>query len=363
MLAEARVSAEWPAGGAMSQAVHAPGAGNTPQAMQLHLVSGGLDRAAERRADPGWMRAALADEAAVVMWVGHGSVAVGEDPDGIALMLAPGDSGIGSIAAVDSGTSHALQDLADLSFLGVDAAGRACFAVHVSQAPDELPDHTPGGAARWMTLRELGLRLPGEQASMAVTAVALDNWRRRTRRCPGCGADLVPRQAGWALYCEAEDVEHFPRTDPAAIVLVRDGQDRALLGRHVNWQPGWMSTIAGFVEAGESAEAAVRREVQEETGVRIGASDDHLAYLGSQPWPFPASLMLGYHAWVDREDPSANRIEVDGSEIAEARWLSREDLRSACAANEVRLPPRLSISRFLIERWYGEPLPGDWMRG
>jgi len=157
--------------------------------------------------------------------------------------------------------------------------------------------------------------------------------------------------------CSVDDSSHFPRTDPAVIVLVRDDDDRALLGRQVRWEPTWFSTLAGFVEAGESAEAAVRREVEEESGVRIGTRPEDLQYLGSQPWPFPASLMLGYHAFA--ADPS---IHVDGEEIAEARWLSRAELAQACATGEVSLPPAVSIARKLIERWYGESLPGDWSR-
>lgn len=319
------------------------------EAGALHLVSGGLDRAAERRSDATWIQSTLLGGQSRVMWVSHGAVAVAEDATPIGLLLAPAPEAMGGTGGVGS---------SELSFLGLDEDGRAFFAIHAAEPLAELF----GGAVKWMTLRELGLRLPGEQASMAVTAVALDNWRRRTRRCPGCGEGLIPKEAGWALHCATEQAEHFPRTDPAVIVLVRDGRDRALLGRHANWEPGWMSTIAGFVEAGESAEAAVRREVREETGVRIGASVDHLSYLGSQPWPFPASLMLGYHAWVDSQDPSSDRIDVDGAEIVDARWFSRDELSSACESREVRLPPRLSISRYLIEAWYGEPLPGDWTR-
>jgi NTP pyrophosphohydrolases containing a Zn-finger, probably nucleic-acid-binding len=190
-----------------------------------------------------------------------------------------------------------------------------------------------------------------------VTAVALDNWSRTHRHCPRCGGALTWREAGWSRRCDADEVSHFPRTDPAVIVLVRDEQDRALLGRQGRWEPTWYSTLAGFVEAGESAEAAVRREVAEESGVRIGAAASDIQYLGSQPWPFPASLMLGYHAFA--EDP---KIDVDGEEIVHARWFSREELAAACESGEISLPPQVSIARKLIERWFGAPLPGDWSR-
>lgn len=315
------------------------------QVGELHLVSGGLDRAAERRTDEQWLRSRLQGDGCEVMWVSHGAVAVTEASQPARLLL--------------SAAREVPEGLDSLTFLGLRPDGRAAFAAHAPEPVSELP----GGIPQWRTLRELGLRLPAEQAAMAVTAVALDNWRARTRCCPGCGTALRAKDAGWAMHCPAEGIEHFPRTDPAAIVLVRDRSDRALLGRHVNWDAGWMSTIAGFVEAGESVESAVRREVREETGVRIGSDPGHVRYLGSQPWPFPASLMLGYHAWVDPDDPSAADIAVDTAEIAEAGWFSREELHAACEASLVRLPPRLSISRYLIECWYGASLPGDWLRG
>ena len=139
------------------------------------------------------------------------------------------------------------------------------------------------------------------------------------------------------------------------IVLVRDDRDRALLARQRRWEAGWFSTLAGFVEAGESAEAAVVREVREEAGVILDES--RVQYLASQPWPFPGSLMLGYHAWS-----LTTEVEPDGDEIAEARWFTRDDLRAACETGEVLLPPRISIARALIEEWFGEVLPGNWIR-
>jgi NAD+ diphosphatase len=139
------------------------------------------------------------------------------------------------------------------------------------------------------------------------------------------------------------------------IVLVTDDQDRALLGRRVDWDAGFYSTFAGFVEAGESAEMTVHRELYEEAGVRV----EQLAYLGSQPWPFPASLMLGYRAKVTADSPQAR---PDGSEIAEVRWFTREELGVACAQGEVRVPPAVSIARRLIEHWYGRELDGSWSR-
>lgn len=310
---------------------------------ELLLVRRGLDRAAHLRTDEAWLIERVSDARSRAMWISRGAVAVDENHELVTTALT------------------SIADIAPeaLTFLGVDEHDHAYFVIHL---PEPSHPALEEGLA-WKSLREVGHRLPDREGSMAVTAVALDNWRGRTRACPGCGGELAAASAGWSMRCSHESTDHFPRTDPAVIVLVRDEDDRALLGRHVNWEPGWVSTIAGFVEAGESAEAAVRREVLEETGVRVGDRPDHVAYLGSQPWPFPASLMLGYHAWVGTRDESASRITVDQTEIAEAHWFSRADLLAACEAATIRLPPRLSISRFLIEQWYGEDLPGDWLRG
>ena len=161
--------------------------------------------------------------------------------------------------------------------------------------------------------------------------------------------------AGWSRTCPEDSSQHFPRSDPAVIVLVSDDDDRALLGRRAEWADGWYSTLAGFVEAGESAEMTVLREMQEEAGVLV----DRLDYLGSQPWPFPSSLMLGYRARLAAGSPPAR---PDGTEITEVRWFTREQVREGCEAGTVRIPPRVSIARRLVEQWYGAELPGSWSR-
>lgn len=300
----------------------------------LLLSRTAIDRAAHRRADSDWQEVRRGDGETRVLWLAEGATGVTEAEGGVRLVFS-------SATDLPLGT--------DISFLGVDALDRAYFSAHLqdrSAAPIR---------ADWKSLREVGRALSDIDAGLLVTAVALDNWRSATRCCAKCGGELTPRNAGWSLHCVVDEADHFPRTEPAVIVLVRDGQDRALLGRHINWPPGLVSTFAGFVEAGESAEAAVRRELTEETGVVIDDHLDAVQYLGSQPWPFPASLMLGYHAWA-----SDTTIKVDETEIAEADWYSREDLRAACAAGELKLPSAISISRRLIERWYGEELPADW---
>jgi NAD+ diphosphatase len=181
-----------------------------------------------------------------------------------------------------------------------------------------------------------------------VHAFGLENWHRTHKFCARCGQPSQAVAAGHVRKCTACATEHFPRTDPAVIMLVVDPRDRALLGRQPSWPEKRFSTLAGFVEPGESLRQAVAREVAEEVGTRVA----DVTYIDSQPWPFPSSLMLGFHATaVD------DRIEVDGNEIAEARWFSREELRAAVEAGDILLPGTISISRHLIELWYGEKIP------
>ena len=151
--------------------------------------------------------------------------------------------------------------------------------------------------------------------------------------------------AGWVLRCREDGVEQFPRTDPAVIMAVRDGQDRLLLARNAHFRGRFHSVLAGFVEPGESLENAVAREVDEEVGVTV----TEVEYMGSQPWPFPRSLMLGYRAWA----PEAAELTLQDEEIAEARWFSREELAAALAAEEIELPGAASMGRALIDDWYG----------
>ena len=202
----------------------------------------------------------------------------------------------------------------------------------------------------WATLRAVGPSLAPEDAGLVVQAQALSEWHRAHRFCPRCGGGLVVSGGGYVLTCESCGRQQFPRTDPAVIMLVVDG-DRALLGRQAAWPTGRFSTLAGFVDPGESLEQAVVREVMEEAGVEV--SD--VSYFGSQPWPFPSSLMIGFFARAVTTD-----IRVDGEELEAARWFSREQMREEAEAGTLVLPGGISISRSLIEAWYGGPLPGSW---
>lgn len=227
-------------------------------------------------------------------------------------------------------------------YLGEQAGARHA-AVVVDRVPAELSP---------VSLRVLAPLLHADELSLAMHAVAMTRWLTSTPFCPRCGTRTEVAQAGHQRVCPQCGAHHFPRTDPAVIMLVTDDDDRALLGRQSAWPEGRFSTLAGFVEPGESLEDAVRREVDEEVGVRVG----DVEYAASQPWPFPASLMLGFFARAETTD-----IAVDEVEIAEARWLTRAELADLGESGELVLPPKgVSISRWLVETWFGGDIPGAW---
>jgi NAD+ diphosphatase len=297
------------------------------------LARAAVHRAAERREDGAWLDGAWADPRARVLVVDEGRTPVADRPDGsVALALVPP-------AAAPDGPRY---------LLGVEDApdGGEVAYFAVAGPADGAARHD--GAARVDDLRGVGALLDDRDAGLLVHAVALDAWHRTHPCCARCGARTDVASAGHVRRCPADGSQHFPRTDPAVIMLVTDGDDRCLLGRQARWPERRFSTLAGFVEPGESLEQAVAREVAEEVGLRVLDT----AYDGSQPWPFPASLMLGFRARVDGGDP-----RVDGEEIAEARWFTRDALHAAVVADEVRLPPSLSIARRLVEGWYGAGLP------
>jgi NAD+ diphosphatase len=193
----------------------------------------------------------------------------------------------------------------------------------------------------WAGLREIGADLGDLDAGLLVQAVGILEWHDRHRFSPLTGAATTIERAGWVQRDPATGTEFFPRTDPAVIMLVHDGADRVVLGRQAVWPPGRFSILAGFVEPGESAEAAVAREVAEEVGLRV----TDIRYVGSQPWPFPQSLMLGFVARAE----SADTLTLDPDEIEEARWFTRDELRSG--AGPRALPPPVSIARHILDRW------------
>ena len=223
----------------------------------------------------------------------------------------------------------------NLTFLGVHQE-RAFFMVELEgDAPPQVPE-----SGEFRELRSLGAMLPGEEAGLLAYARALVIWRQRHRFCGVCGSPTRGTRAGHVLVCsnEACRAEQFPRIDPAIIVLVTDGQ-RALLGRQSSWPEGRYSTIAGFVEPGESLEDAIAREVHEETGIVV----HDIRYHSSQPWPFPSSIMLGFTAHA-----SSLAIARADQELEDVRWFTRADIASGFPA----MPSRQSISFRLIQDWY-----------
>jgi NAD+ diphosphatase len=236
--------------------------------------------------------------------------------------------------------------------------GPAGTVVLAALVADESADAIARDEARWADLRTQGAALDARDAGLFTEALGLANWHGTHQHSPRTGVPTIAGRSGWVRYPEGHEHESsgehvFPRTDPAVIVGVVDAQDRLLLASNVAWPEDRYSVVAGFVEPGESFEAAVRREVFEEVGVRVGAAE----YLGSQPWPFPASVMVGFIARTE----SDGNIELvpDGEEIREARWWTREALLAA-VGTDLLLPGRTSIARAIIEHWYGGRLEGDW---
>ena len=194
------------------------------------------------------------------------------------------------------------------------------------------------------TLREVGGNLDAEDLALAMHAVGLANWHESHTHCSKCGAQTVSDLGGSVRVCVKDSTQHHPRTDPAVIVLVRDAADRILLGHQPIWPDKRFSTFAGFVETGESFEECVSREIFEEAGVY----PSQVKYITSQPWPFPASIMIAFEAIADRPEDA----RPDGQEITEVRWLSRDEMKQAVATGEILLPPGISVARRMIESWY-----------
>ncbi len=279
-----------------------------------------VDRIGERRKDPDWLAEAAAsnDSLFLPVWR-HRCLVEGEDRASTLRLL--------QRSALD------VDDEPEWIFLGL-FRDQPVFAFAIDA--DEPPYADLG---RYEDLRVLGTLLAPDEANLAAHARALVHWHESTSYCPICGSLTRPEAGGNTRVCTNVDCgkTQFPRVDPAIIVLVSDG-DRCLLGRQASWPEARYSTIAGFAEPGESLEDAVRREVYEETNVHVGA----VRYHSSQPWPFPAALMLGFHA-----DATSSEIRLNDQELEDARWFTRKDLYSGFP----KLPFRVSIARQLIDHW------------
>jgi NAD+ diphosphatase len=301
----------------------------TPDNSQNPFTGAWLDRRSEARAEADWASRALAEsDSRFILSCGTRHLVRRTPATAIAFVEA----------------THPLVRSADpeqLIQLGWYQGAR-CVLVNVLPEPADWPEGT-----QLEELRPLLTELPAAEAAVLACARALLVWRSRHRHCGVCGTPTAPRLAGHCLRCTSSEcgAEFFPRLDPAVIVLVTDG-DQALLGRQASWPPGRYSALAGFVEAGESLEDAVVREVREEAGVRATA----VSYFASQPWPFPSSLMLGFHATASRTTP----LQLDG-ELEDARWFSAAELGATPAR---LLPPPYSIARRLIGAWYARTTGG-----
>lgn len=224
-------------------------------------------------------------------------------------------------------------------FLGIDK-GISYFA-WCSDAADFESFET---LENYQTLRTLGDFLSQLEMGLAIHSQAIANWHHTHQFCARCGAPTLSANGGSLRKCSSDGSEHYPRTDGAVIVLVKDTNDRVLLGRQKIWPEKRFSCFAGFVEPGESFEQTVLREVFEESAIRA----DEITYLGSQPWPFPASIMISFSAVATNPDAA----KADGEEIEEIRWLTRDQMREAIAGQSLTLPPGMSVARKMIEFWY-----------
>ena len=311
----------------------------------LLLSNDGLDRAAHLRDDPDLTSRLLANSATRVVGVRGDRVLVDADhrlvyrspeaADAERLTIFLGREPRGDRREPDDDAREQHGD-------GREPVGDGAWAAYLGVVEQPTVGDADSG---WRTLRAAGALLSDRDAAIATTLLALANWHRGHEHCERCGGSTEPVTAGWVRRCTSDGSEHFPRTDSSVIMSVVDANERLLLGRGVTWPENQFSVLAGFVEPGESLEAAVVREVVAEAGVQVA----DVRYLGSQPWPFPSSLMLGFTARAVTTD-----LTHDPAELAEVRWVTRQEYAALLRSGAIRVPGAISIARRLIERWLGE---------
>lgn len=299
------------------------------------LSNGELDRDAGIRADPAALAAAWREPAARLLLLRGVEVPVTGTARGAArLALVPTEGEFAS--EHDGGVRHC--------YLG-RMQGAPVFAASARRDGEGRFDEAKHPGAEWRHPFEVAMRLSDTEREAMTVALALFRWHEAAGFSPSSGHPTAPVWGGWARHDE-QGGEHFPRTDPAVIVLV-EHEGRVLLGSNALWETGRFSLLAGFVEAGESAEQAVQREIWEEAGVRVG----RIEYVTSQPWPFPRSLMLGFRAGLaEGFEPEA--FVADAEEISELRWFTRAEIREPMPG--VTLPQTVSIARWMLDRWANE---------
>ncbi|WEV64346.1 NAD(+) diphosphatase [Bifidobacterium sp. ESL0732] len=366
----------------------------------LPLAQGDIDYQTERRGDPNLIAEVLAQPKTTVVFVRDGLVAV---PDGQAARVDFETAKIRLAEVPGEYVLRALGDRIDDSsktgiipiFLGSYGIGsnrpQAVVALDVSDFAEKAgvesrdgesgmhPDTGKGNAGLgaetsspqtdqsaqsqvleralqrfdWVSLLGFAPHASARETGQATTAVALSNWHNSQKYCPRCGSRVRPAMSGWAQQCDNENCEThhsllFPRIEPAVITSIVDGQGRLLLQHNKKWSdPSFYSVCAGFVEAGENLEHAVKREAAEETGLTLG----EVKYLGSQPWPFPASLMVAFKARALGTD-----VKVDGLETLDARFFTRDEFAEALTTGQIKQPGKATVARYMIEEWYGQKL-------
>lgn len=298
-------------------------------------ASGGLDRLDGRRRDSAWISQRLVDPQTrfVAVWRARNLIVAEPSASG---EPRPVWLGAEQVAAL-------LPRAGELAFLGMrDTASFVAIDLSTLEEGELAP--LEEGATAFRDLREVGPLLTQADGSVLAYARGLMHWHYNHRFCGQCGSPTESTNGGHLRVCQKRDCgrSHFPRTDPAVIMLIHDGGDRCVLGRQKNWPPGMHSTLAGFVEPGESLEEAVARETKEEVGLPL----TEVVYHSSQPWPFPASLMVGFHG-----EATATAMAVNTDELESAAWFSRAELADSPEDERFRLPRRDSIARRLIEDW------------
>lgn len=323
-----------------------------PDLGRLPLARDDVDRGTELRDDENWLAQLWEEPTTRVLWLHSRSAPIysgqivlaapeGELPDG-AIYL-------GRSAHHRSKHSQfveATEEHVEIILLIANAETEAP-TLHDPQVGGVTVDHPD--FIGWLGVSDIAAGLNDRDVGIFVSAVAIANWHNANKYCPRCGARTQLKASGWVQKCPEDGSEIFPRTDPAVIMLITDPDDRALLGNNRAWGDKRFSALAGFVEPGESLEAAVKREVYEESRVVV----DGVKYMGSQPWPFPQSLMLGYIGQTQHPEAAA----ADKEELAEVRWFSREELRDEVESGRMFIPGASSIAHYLLSHWYGGPLP------
>ena len=349
----------------------------------LPLAQGDIDYEVARRGEPDLFAKVLAEPATKVILVKDGKVAVPHGqgaiadyanvkmrlaqlpgayvaaeleshPSALAIFLGSYGGRLGEhVVAVD--VTHVQPNDTTITAATARSGGAddAFAEVPAHESQENAKSLLESSATRfdWVDLRGFAPHSNAREAGQATSAITLSIWHSRQRFCPTCGAAVRPALAGWAQRCTNEADGNrvlFPRVEPAVITAIVDGHDRLLLQHNAAWKDSRLYSVsAGFVEAGENLEHACRREAMEETGIKLG----EVRYLGSQPWPFPASLMMAFKAHAITTD-----VRVDGEETMTARWVTRDEYTAELIAGRMAAPGRATIARYMIEEWLGREL-------